>query len=185
MGRTITQSCPIYLKHATQQAGDCLRLDGNGHMLRHRVGSTWLRGCAGSRCGAVGLAGVSTPDAMTIMFTPDGATAPPAAAQLIREHLTHRPNMNTINATSLWLFPGIRAGQPLTADRMSKQLRSIGIPLRRARITAIRQLVTDMPPTIVARTLGFYPTTAEHHAALAGAPWSSYTPARTAAQMRA
>lgn len=88
-------------------------------MLRHRVGSTWLRGCAGSRCGAVGLAGVSTPDAMTIMFTPDGATAPPAAAQLIREHLTHRPNMNTINATSLWLFPGIRAGQPLTADRMS------------------------------------------------------------------
>lgn len=31
MGQPPTQSCPIYLKQATQQARDCLRLDWNGH----------------------------------------------------------------------------------------------------------------------------------------------------------
>ncbi len=31
MGQPNIQCRPTYLKHAAQHAGDCLRLDGNGH----------------------------------------------------------------------------------------------------------------------------------------------------------
>jgi len=88
---------------------------------------------------------------------------PPPIAQLLRQHLGDRPNMQTAaNPTSPWLFPGLRAGQPLTADRMNHQLRNLGIPLRQARNSALRQLVQDMPPAVAARTLGYSQKIVEH-----------------------
>jgi site-specific recombinase XerD len=84
---------------------------------------------------------------MVITFDTDAVPVPAPIAQLLRQHLRRRPNMQTAaNATSPWLFPGSRAGQPLTADRMNHQLRNLGIPLRQARNSALRQLVQDMPP---------------------------------------
>lgn len=37
MGQPNTQCRPTYLKHAAQHAGDCLRLDGNGHVALGNV----------------------------------------------------------------------------------------------------------------------------------------------------
>ena len=112
---------------------------------------------------------------MTITFDADAVPVPPPIAQLMRQHLAGRPNMQTAaNATSQWLFPGLRAGQPLTADRMNHQLRHLGIPLRQARNSALRQLVQDMPPAVAARTLGYSQNIAEHHADQAAVSFNSY-----------
>jgi len=112
---------------------------------------------------------------MTITFETDAVPVPPPIAQLLRQHLDDRPNMRTAaNPISPWLFPGLRAGQPLTADRMNHQLRNLGIPLRQARNSALRQLVQDMPPALAARTLGYSQNIAEHHAAQAAVFFNSY-----------
>ncbi len=93
---------------------------------------------------------------MVITFDTDAVPVPPPIARLLRQHLGDRPNMQTAaNRTSPWLLPGLQAGQPLTADRMNHQLRHLGIPLRQARNSALRQLVQDMPPAVAARTLGY------------------------------
>lgn len=116
---------------------------------------------------------------MTIAFGADAVPVPPPIAQLLHQHLRERPNMQTAaNATSPWLFPGLRAGQPLTADRMNHQLRNLGIPLREARNSALRQLVQDMPPAVAARTLGYSQTIAQHHSEQAAVFFNSYTTAR-------
>jgi hypothetical protein len=113
--------------------------------------------------------------AVSIAF---GATAEPLpvpVADLLREHLTHRPNMATAaNTTSAWLFPGVRPGQPITADWLMVQLRALGIPLLAARNSALRQLVTDMPAAVAAQALGYHPNTAERHAKDSGTTWSLY-----------
>ena len=115
---------------------------------------------------------------MAITFDTDAVPVPPPIAQLMRQHLASRPNMQTAaNPTSPWLFPGLRAGQPLTADRMNHQLRHLGIPLRQARNSALRQLVQDMPPAVAARTLGYSQNIAEHHAEQAAVFFNSYTTA--------
>ena len=86
---------------------------------------------------------------MAITFDTDAVPVPPPIAQLLRQHLGDRPNMQTAaNPASPWLFPGLWAGQPLTADRMNHQLRNLGIPLRQDRNSALRQLVQDMPPAV-------------------------------------
>jgi len=118
---------------------------------------------------------------MTITFTAGANPAPLPVADLLRRHLSHRPNMNTAaNSTSPWLFPGYRPGQPLTSDRVQIQLRAVGVSLRAARNSALRQLVMDMPPAVAAGALGYSTTVAEYHAHQAGATWSGYATARTA-----
>jgi len=112
---------------------------------------------------------------MVITFDIDAVPVPPPIAELLRQHLGDRPNMQTAaNPTSPWLFPGLRAGQPLTADRMNHQLRNLGIPLRQARNSALRQLVQDMPPAVAARTLGYSQHVTQHHAEQAAVFFNSY-----------
>lgn len=121
---------------------------------------------------------------MTITFKDHPAEIPEPVADLIRRHLRHRPNMNTAtNPSSPWLFPGYRAGQPLTPNRAMIQLRGTGIPLKAARNSALRQLVLDMPAAVAAQALGYSPITTERHAAQSGTVWSSY-PARRRATER-
>ena len=49
------------------------------------------------------------------------------------------------NHASNWLFPGRNAGQPAAYRAMSAQLRDLGLPMRTARISALRQLVLAGP----------------------------------------
>jgi len=112
---------------------------------------------------------------MAITFDTEAVPVLPPIAQLLRQHVGDRPNMQTAaNPTSPWLFPGLRAGQPLTADRMNHQLRNLGIPLRQARNSALRQLVQDMPPAVAARTLGYSQHVVQHHAEQAAVFFNSY-----------
>jgi hypothetical protein len=78
------------------------------------------------------------------------------------------------NTDSPWLFPGVRAGQPLSANHLMIQLRTRGVELQAARNGALRRLVLDMPPAVAARVLGYSPAITEQHARHAAAPWQSY-----------
>ena len=54
------------------------------------------------------------------------------------------------------------------------QLRNHGLPLRTARISALRQLVLQVPAPVIADALGFHHTTTTRQHINAGAPWSHY-----------
>ena len=78
------------------------------------------------------------------------------------------------NHASTWLFPGRHAGQPAAYRAMLTQLRDLGLPMRTARISALRQLVLQVPAPVIADALGFHHTTTTRQHANAGATWSRY-----------
>ena len=57
---------------------------------------------------------------------------------------------------------------------MAGQLREHGLPLRTARISALRQLVLQVPAPVVADALGLHHTTTTRQHVNAGATWSRY-----------
>lgn len=52
--------------------------------------------------------------------------------------------------------------------------RDLGLPLRAARISVLRQLVLQVPAPVIADALGFHHTTTTRQHANAGATWSRY-----------
>ena len=78
------------------------------------------------------------------------------------------------NHASHWLFPGRNAGQPADYRSIAAQLRDHGLPLRTARISALRQLVLQVPAPVIADALGFHHTTTTRQHVNAGATWSRY-----------
>lgn len=65
--------------------------------------------------------------------------------------LARRPNLNTAaNPTSPWLFPGQSAGSHLAPSTLRTRALEMGINLLGARNGALRQLVLDCPPSVVA-----------------------------------
>jgi hypothetical protein len=102
---------------------------------------------------------------------------PAPFAALLLEHTQNRPNAYTAtNPASPWLFPGRRAGQPIGPNALLTRLRAAGIPALHARTSAMRQLVLQAPPPVVAGMLGYQDSTATHHAEQAGQPWHRYAP---------
>jgi hypothetical protein len=84
---------------------------------------------------------------------------------------TPRPNMMTAsNQVSTWLS-GYRPGQPLHSSCLMRKLRDSGIHLLGARNAALRELVLEMPPPIVADALGYSAQVTEKHAEDAGRTW--------------
>ena len=99
---------------------------------------------------------------------------------MLRELAASRANMNTAaNPDCDWLFPGGRAGQPLTAGALLQQLHALGVHATQTRTAAFRQLVLQAPAPVVAKALGYQHGTAAKHVAAGGGTWSRYPAART------
>jgi len=97
---------------------------------------------------------------------------------IIREHLAARTNQTTAtNPGSHWLFPGRRAGQPLHATSMRLRLHNLGIPNLSSRNRAIRELLRQAPPVIIAGMLNYSTAGAENIAIEYGATWKHYAAA--------
>ena len=91
------------------------------------------------------------------------------------QYLTARGNLMTAtNPASSWLFPGRRAGQPLQINSMRLRLANLGIPNLPARSRAIRELLRQAPPAVVAGMLHYTSGAAEHIATEYGATWKHY-----------
>jgi hypothetical protein len=99
---------------------------------------------------------------------------PAQIAPMFWDYLHDRPNQQTGNGGSQWLFPGTLPGQHIHADAMMGQLRALGIHLGGARNTALRGLVQELPPTLVANALGYSYQVIHKHAADAGVPMAGY-----------
>jgi hypothetical protein len=98
---------------------------------------------------------------------------------MLNELAINRANMNTAtNPDADWLFPGGRAGQPLTPGALLQQLRALGLPVTQTRTAAFRQLVLQAPAPVIAHALGYHPNTATKHVTAAGGTWNRYPAAR-------
>ena len=93
---------------------------------------------------------------------------------LLHQLAATRHNHVPANYGSDWLFPGRNAGQPAEYRSIAAQLREHGLPLRTARVSALRQLVLQVPAPVVADALGFHHTTTTRQHVNAGATWSHY-----------
>jgi len=103
------------------------------------------------------------------------APVPPPFDALITQYLAARPNLTTAtNPNSRWLFPGRRAGQPLHPTTIRLRFQTLGIPNLNGRSRALREMLLQAPPSVVARMLGYAPERAEALAAEVGATWKHY-----------
>lgn len=102
---------------------------------------------------------------------------PAPLADLLLGWIANRSNMNTAtNRDSRWLFPGRRAGQPMSSAALAALVNDLGIPTAAGRACAIRQHVLEMPAPVVADALGYHQVTTAKLAAQAGSTWSRYAP---------
>jgi site-specific recombinase XerD len=102
---------------------------------------------------------------------------PAPFAGMLLDYLGQRPNtMTATNPDARWLFPGRRAGQPMTPETLELRLRHLGFPTQRGRTAAIRQLVLQAPAPVVARMLGYDDDTTARLAEEAGGTWRHYAP---------
>jgi len=108
--------------------------------------------------------------AMTLQLGDPAAPIPEPFATLVRRLLAQRP----ADSTNRWLFPGRRPGQPLSYVSLSQGLRDLGVPLRLARVAAIRQLALQAPAPVIAQALGFHHTTTHRQTIHAGGIWNHY-----------
>lgn len=99
---------------------------------------------------------------------------PPPFDELLHQLAATRCDHVPVNHASTWLFPGRQAGQPADYRSIAQQFRDHGLPLRTARIAALRQLVLQVPAPVIADALGFHHTTTTRQHVNAGAPWSHY-----------
>ncbi len=99
---------------------------------------------------------------------------PPPFDALLHQLAAARHDHVPANHASEWLFPGRHAGQPVSYRAMFTQLRDLGLPMRTARISALRQLVLAVPAPVIADALGFHYTTTTRQHINAGATWSRY-----------
>lgn len=100
---------------------------------------------------------IARPDGLYLALGKNPALIPAQVAPLFWDYLSDRPNQQTGNKNSDWLFPGTLPGQHIHTESLMGKLRAAGVDLAGARNTTLRDLVTELPPTLVARALGYSP----------------------------
>ena len=122
---------------------------------------------------------VADRNGVTVQVAGDPIPLPSPLDGLILELAATRPNMQTAaNAATPWLFPGGMPGQPLSLTTMLVKLKGIGIKITPAKNAALMQLVKEVPAPVLARALGYHPTTAVDKAREAAADWMLYVGTR-------
>ncbi len=78
-----------------------------------------------------------------------------------------------------WLFPGSRAGRPLTPTGLGQRLRVIDIEPRRMRLAALEQLTKEIPPAMLTGVLGLKIPQVVRRTSQAGGDWAKYAASRS------
>ncbi|MFE9883356.1 hypothetical protein [Streptomyces sp. NPDC005784] len=131
-----------------------------------------------TRIARLGTDDVQHRDSEVLVRLGDPPSPVPAPfAGMLLDYLGQRPNtMTATNPDARWLFPGRRAGQPMTPKTLELRLRHLGFPTQRGRTAAIRHLVLQAPAPVVARMLGYDDDTTARLAEEAGGTWRHYAP---------
>jgi hypothetical protein len=153
-------------------------LTGTSESLPYRTAGTLLLLYAQPliRIAALGTSDITTTgDQLHLTLGKHPTPVPAPFAELLHQHLTTRPNLNTATGTdSPWLFPGTRAGAHLHPNTIRNRLRALGVNLLGARNRALADLVTEVPPPVIADALGYSHQVTFKHAAHAAEPWVRY-----------
>lgn len=153
-------------------------LTGSSESLPYRVAGTLLLLYAQPlvRVAALRTTDVASHgDELHIALGKHPTTVPAPFADVLREHLNNRPNLRTgAGPQSPWLFPSTRAGQHLHPNTVMNRLRDLGVNLLGARNRAIADLVTEVPPPVVADALGYSHQVTTKHADAAAGAWTRY-----------
>ncbi|MGW7386136.1 hypothetical protein [Streptomyces sp. NPDC054794] len=110
---------------------------------------------------------------------------PAPFAEMLLDYLGRPNTMTATNPDARWLFPGRRAGRPMTPETLELRLRHLGFPTQRGRTAAIRHLVLQAPAPVVARMLGYNDDTTARLAEEAGGTWRHYAPGDHSRGLRA
>lgn len=157
-------------------------LDPKTGSLQHRVAAMLLVLLAQpfTKIAALKTSDIITTDTGVSAHLGRGVTPiPDPFAGMITQLLTQRPHLTTAtNPTSPWLFPGTRAGTHIADGTLRLAVIRMGIDLVAARSAALRQLVLDCPPPVVADMLGYSYPVIDHHAQQAGTTWATYAAIR-------
>ncbi len=152
-------------------------LSGDSESLPYRVAGTLLLLYAQPlvKVAAIPMSKVLVaPDGLSLELGASPSPVPEPFAELLKSHITNRPNLRTAGADNPWLLPGYRPGEHLHPNTLMDRLRELGIDLLGARNTALRELVTQVPPPVVAEMLGYSDQVVHRHAELAAQPWDRY-----------
>ncbi len=103
----------------------------------------------------------------------DSVPLPVPVAALVSRYLAARFNMTTTNTATDFVFPGGRPGAHITAAWLTKRLNALGIT-KLERQGALNHLVSEAPPSIVARATGYAVETTSARALLSGSDWAHY-----------
>ncbi|WP_235211086.1 recombinase XerD [Nocardia brasiliensis] len=157
-------------------------LTGNSESLPYRVAAILLLLYAQPLVKIAGLRTtdvVVTPSEIRLALGSEPVPVPAPFDKLLADHLANRPNLRTTaGLESEWLFPGYRAGRHVLPDTIMQRVRNLGINLLGARNTALRTLVTQVPPPLAAEMLGYSTQVVHKHAELAAQPWARYSAGR-------
>ena len=99
---------------------------------------------------------------------------PPPFDTLLHQLAASRHDHVPANQPATGCSPAATPASPPPTGPCSTQLRDLGLPMRTARISALRQLVLQVPAPVIADALGFHHTTTTRQHANAGATWSHY-----------
>lgn len=112
------------------------------------------------------------------------APVPEPFAAVLLSYLSQRTCPQTMaNPDSRWLFPGRRPGQPMHENTLRIQMRQLGV-CGAGRHAAIRHLVLQAPPPVVAKALGYHHKTTTQLAAEGGGTGTAIPRATTTGNHR-
>ena len=113
---------------------------------------------------------------LTINLTGTPVPVPTPFDNLLRAHLTERATtmQPSANPDTDWLFPGRLAGHPIQPTGIRLHLQRLGIPNAPGRSRALRELVLQAPPAVIAPLLGYDARHSEKIAAETGNTWQRY-----------
>lgn len=119
---------------------------------------------------------IQTEESLSITFGGDPVVIPEPLARLVRQLPQRRRRGASAHLTDphQWLFPGGRAGYPISRAQLSRRLAKVGVEVRAARNGALIQLAGEVPPVVLADLLGTSINSVVKWVKAASGDWSAY-----------
>jgi hypothetical protein len=118
----------------------------------------------------------ATGHAVRLRLGREPITLPEPLAGLVADLVARRSGHAALGdqATSPWLFPGGRPGQPISAYQLAERLRQLGLRPAQSRTTALFGLATELPAAVLARLLGIHIKVAVAWQHACAGDWTKY-----------
>jgi hypothetical protein len=97
---------------------------------------------------------IVTDDGVELLLGKAPITIPDALGDLLEALVNDRRATSTGSPEVIWLYPAARLGQPLAPRILLQRLRAIGVQATLGRNTALMEMASEMPATVITKLLG-------------------------------